>query len=132
MWNKIKAGIQKFMYGRYGIDELNKALLILALALCIAGMFVKQIWFNLIYWAILGLWIFRSFSRNVDARWKENEKFMGFIKYIKAVITQGKDYKVFRCKSCGRIIRVPKKHGRVEVTCPQCGEKKIVETGKKA
>jgi len=132
MWEKIKAAIQKFMYGRYGIDELNKVIIVTALVACIAGMFIKQFWISIVYWLLLIIWIFRAFSRNTTARWKENEKFLGLWKYIKAKFTQSKDYVVFRCKKCGRIIRVPRKHGRVEVTCPQCGEKKIVETGKKA
>ncbi len=131
MWEKIKSGLQRFMYGRYGIDTLNKVLLIAALAVCLLGIIIKQPWINILYWVLLVFWIFRAFSRNTTARWKENEKFLGFIKYIKAVFTQSREYVVFRCRKCGRIIRVPRRHGRVEVTCPQCGEKRLVETGKR-
>jgi len=131
MWEKIKAGIQKFMYGRYGIDELNKVILVASLVMCILSLFIKQMWISLLCWGLMLWWVFRAFSKNTTARWNENEKFMGFIKYVKAVFTQGREYKVFRCRKCGRIIRVPRRHGRVEVTCPQCGEKRIVETGKK-
>ena len=120
------------MVGRYGIDTLNKVILGAELVLYILGMIFK--WpsrvVNIIYWILLILWIFRAFSKNINARYKENEIFLRYVKYIKAVFTQGKDYKVYLCK-CGRIIRVPKHHGTVEVTCPQCGAKKTINTGAK-
>lgn len=41
---------------------------------------------------------------------------------------QRREYKIFQCKSCGRKIRVPRGKGKIEVTCPICGNKKICRT----
>lgn len=131
-FERIGEKMRKFMEGRYGIDTLNRVILATALILYIIGMIAK--WpsrvVSLIYWVLLILWIFRAFSKNISARYKENEIFMRYVRFVKAVFAQGKDYKVYMCR-CGRIIRVPKHHGTVEVTCPQCGAKKTLNTGGK-
>lgn len=39
-----------------------------------------------------------------------------------------KTYKYFACPNCSQKIRVPKGHGKIEITCPKCGEKFIKRT----
>lgn len=39
-----------------------------------------------------------------------------------------KIYKYFECPNCSQKIRVPKGHGKIEITCPKCGEKFIKRT----
>ena len=39
-----------------------------------------------------------------------------------------KEYRIFRCKGCGRNIRVPRGKGKLEITCPLCGRKVIHRT----
>lgn len=39
-----------------------------------------------------------------------------------------KIYKYFECPKCAQKIRVPKGHGKIEITCPKCGEKFIKRT----
>ena len=30
-------------------------------------------------------------------------------------------YRVFGCPGCSQLLRVPKGNGRIEITCPRCG-----------
>jgi len=128
MLNKIRYAIQRFMYGRNGLDDLNRALIFVALGVAIINIFVKSNVLNIIYYVIVLLVLFRYLSRNISARARENAIAKNLYKLIKAQITQGRDYKIFMCKGCGRIIRVPRHHGKIEVTCPQCGAKKVMNT----
>lgn len=63
----------RFMYGRYGMDSLYTALMVLTFVLIIVNVFVGQWWLNLLTLALIGWALFRSFSRNIPARRKEND-----------------------------------------------------------
>ena len=69
---------RRFMYGRYGSDPLNTALLLLALVLMLVGELVSFRILVLCAVALLVLCYFRMFSRNISARYAENQKFMGW------------------------------------------------------
>ena len=70
------------MYGRYGTDTLNKVSLIVCCVWMvianIISLFVNSIWFYLFYYvsttAIIVWMFFRTFSRNIAARRRENER----------------------------------------------------------
>jgi len=135
-FGKIGDGIRRFMTGRYGAyrgnDELNKLIWGLIILMLVLQLITKSQVFYWLYWVFFILLLFRTLSKNIDARMRENDKFLAIIRLIKAQLTQGREYKIFMCSKCGRIVRIPRHHGRVEASCPQCGEKKIVNTGKKA
>ena len=59
---------------------------------------------------------------------KLKEQLKAKINLYKLKCEQRKEYKIFQCKSCGRKIRVPRGKGKIEVTCPVCGNKKICRT----
>lgn len=65
---------RRFMAGRYGSDPLNNALLILGIALIIVARILGWAWMNVFILALLCLCYFRMFSRNIQARYAENEK----------------------------------------------------------
>ena len=44
---------------------------------------------------------------------------------------QSKIYKFYGCPKCSQKIRVPRNRGKIEISCPKCGEKFIKNTGKK-
>ena len=72
----IRNAIQRFMYGRYGGDQLNVFLLVLYLIF-----YFISIWTNFLplYWLslVVIVWgLFRMLSRNLPRRWAENAKFM--------------------------------------------------------
>ena len=66
---------RRFMAGRYGSDPLNNALLILGIALIIVARILGWAWMNVFILALLCLCYFRMFSRNIQARYAENESY---------------------------------------------------------
>lgn len=129
---KITQSINRFMYGRYGSDELNMFLLIFSLILVFLSYIPKMGICSLIAY-ILVIWsLFRSFSKNFNKRRLELVKYIrlknsvvGRISLSKQMWQNRKTHKYFRCKNCGNYFRVPKGKGKIEVTCPKCKEKTI-------
>ncbi len=74
--------IARFFYGRYGIDSLYTALLVLTFILIIVSAFIKQWWLNLIILLLIGWAFFRSFSKNIPARKKENDLWLKIWKKV--------------------------------------------------
>lgn len=127
-FNRLRWKIQNFMRGRYGVDELNKTLIYGALIVYLLSIFIH---FRILYIAYLVLFayaVYRMLSKNLYARREENRKFVTFMETNRIKYEQRKDYKIFKCKGCGRNIRVPRGKGKIEVTCPMCGRKTIHRT----
>lgn len=121
--NRIRDFLYRFMRGRYGTDELGKVTLCVSCIVCIISSFIQ--WGLLYYLGMMGMIysLYRSFSRNINARIIENQRFLKMCSLNKMKFEQRKEYKIFKCKSCGRNIRVPRGKGKIEVTCPACGNK---------
>lgn len=121
--NRIKEFLYRFMRGRYGTDELGKVTLYFSCILCIISSLTDLL--LLYYLGMIGLIysLYRCFSRNINTRMVENQRFLAMINLNKLKFEQRKEYKIFKCKSCGRNIRVPRGKGKIEVTCPACGNK---------
>lgn len=125
--NSFKDKIARFMYGRYGMDQLSRNLSLICLVLLIVTMFVRN---NVIYMiALFGIvyTYFRVFSRNISRRSEENEKYLKFhykvvgkLNKIKFRITDSKTHRIFRCPSCSQKIRVPRGKGKISIKCPKC------------
>lgn len=125
--NRFKDKMARFMYGRYGMDQLSRNLSLICLVLLIVTMFVRN---NVIYMiALVGIvyTYFRVFSRNISRRSEENEKYLKFhykvvgkLNKIKFRITDSKTHRIFRCPSCSQKIRVPRGKGKISVKCPKC------------
>ena len=118
--------LQRFLYGRYGTDKLNLALLIFGLILSLTG--------TLVFWPVtlladaLYIWaLFRTFSRNIPARQREYAAFLRFwspieswLRARKVRFSQRKQYKYFKCPNCRQELRAPRGRGKIEVTCQKC------------
>ena len=125
--NSFKDKMARFMYGRYGMDQLSRNLSLICLVLLIITMFVRN---NVIYMiALVGIvyTYFRVFSRNISRRSEENEKYLEFhykvvgkLNKIKFRITDSKTHRIFRCPSCSQKIRVPRGKGKISIKCPKC------------
>ena len=125
--NSFKDKMARFMYGRYGMDQLSSNLSLICLVLLIVTMFVRN---NVIYMiALVGIvyTYFRVFSRNISRRSEENEKYLKFhykvvgkLNKIKFRITDSKTHRIFRCPSCSQKIRVPRGKGKISIKCPKC------------
>ena len=121
---KIKAGLQRFMLGRYGTDKLNMWILGAGLVLCLLTMFIPvpladlvltMTSYVLMFWA-LG----RTFSRNTYKRYQENRKFLLLLERLK-----DRQHRHYSCPKCHQPVRVPRGKGKIAITCPKCGEKFI-------
>ena len=123
---------RRFMWGRNGVDRLNLFLVILSVALsvisfalCLLGPVPALIGavLNCLAYVLLIWYLFRLFSRNLEARALENRRYLVW----RSRITDRKN-RYFRCPNCRQAVRVPKGHGKVCVICPRCGEKFIKKT----
>lgn len=139
------------MNGRYGNDDLNRFLDIVALILIVISFFVRGTALyvlNFFIMAILVLILFRAFSRDTASRWAENEKFLGLKERIFGGRRGGsrgnyrggyggsqynsgavdRDHLLYTCPKCGQKVRVPKGRGRIQIHCPKCGNDFIRRT----
>ena len=118
------------MAGRYGSDPLNNALLILGIALIIVARILGWAWMNVFILALLCLCYFRMFSRNIQARYAENQKFLQkwgpVSRRLHNAVLRFQDRKMhryFKCPNCHKRLRVPKGRGKITITCPHCRTK---------
>lgn len=120
--------LKKFMYDKYGMDQLNVALLWGGIILSLLSWFIPNALVRLfITYIPLILCIIRMLSKNYAARRRENDKFMSYIypiqrKFNKRVarIKGSKTHKYLKCPNCKQELRVPRGKGKIEVTCPRC------------
>lgn len=127
-WYKLRWKIQEFMRDRNGVDELNRMLMYAVLIVyALSVLFRAGILYYLAFFGMLYM-LYRALSKNLYVRREENRKFVTWMETNRIKMEQRKDYKIFRCKGCGRNIRVPRGKGKIEVTCPMCGKKTIHRT----
>lgn len=126
--------IREFFMNRYGMDSLNRALMVLYIIFLIIYLITRQDVFMYISLGIVVYQVYRALSRNFTARAKENQVFIKFWnpikrKYysIKKKITD-KTHRYFKCPKCKTEIRVPKNKGKIRITCPKCSEQFIKNT----
>lgn len=124
--NRLKEKFARFMYGRYGVDELGKTLLYVLLGMIVISMFVGGTFFNILIWITLIFAYYRMFSKNHAQRYAENQKFLQLKNKLKAKmnITRSritdKEHRIFKCPSCGQNVRVPRGKGQISIHCPKC------------
>ncbi len=146
----------RFMQGRNGVDAFAKFLNKLSFGCLFAAIlftFVSLIClrhnaqtastvFRILYYVVFGigiallvLWIFRVFSRNVAKRQAENTRYEYRMQKCRRRIAawkqQWKDrktYKYFNCPNCRQRIRAPRHKGKIRVTCSKCAHVFITKT----
>ena len=124
---QISNALRHFMAGRYGPDKLTSCLLWTSVILMLVGMFIPNATVKLIlvviYYALWGWSIFRMLSRNTYKRYQENRRFLLLIDRFK-----DREHRYFDCPKCRQSVRVPRKKGKIAITCPKCNEKFIRKT----
>ena len=125
---KIGEWFYRFMQGRYlGADTLNRFLIIAALIVDLIGSIARIPWLVLISEIMILYALFRCLSKNIVKRTNENrwfrEKTMILRRFFKMLGLNVKDHKnkYMLCPKCHTILRVPRGHGKVEITCRSCG-----------
>ena len=118
------------MLGRYGSDQFNVFLVILAIVLMILNLFfIRNSFLSAIVWLILIYSLYRIYSRNIYRRRAENDKYLSIIQPIQKRISMIKknrvdhEHKYFLCPECKQTVRVPRGHGKITITCPKCSHK---------
>ena len=126
------------MYGRYGSDELTRAISVFALVLLAVSMLMGfsggntlitlRSFILVLVLALLVYSNFRTFSKNLSARRNENAKYLrrrvkvtNWWQLRRDMWRQRGDYKFFKCPSCSSVMRVPRGKGKLRIICKKCG-----------
>lgn len=125
MFRRIGDWFRNLMMGRYGSDKLNVALLICGVALMLLGSLLGggASFLTLLSYIPLIWCMFRMYSRNLEARRRENAAFLNFFSHLK-----DKEHRYFRCPGCKQTVRVPRGRGKINIRCPKCGNQFIRKT----
>ena len=129
MFRKIGDALRRFFSGRYGTDPLHRFLLYVALGCLLLGWLGGKYlatWmsvFNVLAYVPLIWCIVRMYSRNVEARRRENARWIGFCNRVK-----DRDNRYFKCPRCRQMVRVPRGKGTINIRCPKCGERFLKKT----
>ena len=127
----MKKWLAKVMVGRYGVDQLTNAMLVLSMVLLMVALFFGNSIVNTILWTLAVLLLvagyYRIFSKKTSQRYQENQKYLrlrnritGRFRSMKERLKQRKTHRFFKCPQCGVTVRVPKGKGKIKITCPKC------------
>jgi len=125
---KFIENIRKFMYGRYGFDELYKFLFRLYIILLLINLFVKSYILTILEFLVLFILFYRILSKKIYKRSNENQIYLKLKKKILKPFRnirrniKDKEYVYKKCKHCKKLLKlpVPYKKGIKEVKCPKC------------
>ena len=124
--------LRAFMAGRNGLDRLGTATLIAAVVVNLLSRMTNKLsigaGLSFVAIALMAYMLFRFFSRNLDARRREDARFMQLFSRAKGDFagwktrrSQSSEYKFFTCPSCRTTLRVPRGHGKIKIVCRKCG-----------
>ena len=123
----MKEPMQRFMAGRYGNDQLNQFIFIVAIISMVLEIITRQSLFYTLTLVLLILAYVRVFSRNINKRYEENMKFLqkkdailNKFRKQKYYAAQRRNYHIYTCPQCKQKIRIPKGKGKISITCPKC------------
>lgn len=124
---RMKEKLQRFMTGRYGVDQLSKIYLGITMVLLVVSMFSRLTILYLVAIVLLVYTYYRMFSKNISKMYAQNQKYLNF-RYRavakraakKKEFEQRKIYHYYKCPGCKQKVRVPKGKGKICITCPKC------------
>lgn len=132
---KIRQAFRSVMIGRYGPDHLGFAMSIMSLLLLLLGGITNLWLLTGLSYLLISLAVFRMMSRSIRKRRSENDKYIRYwwpirtklLRHI-STIKQRRTHRFFRCPSCRKKLRVPRNKGKLQITCPKCGERFFKKT----
>ena len=130
----IRNALQRFMYGRYGNDQLNLFLLGAYFVFFLLSAIFHSGLLSLLGEVCLILALFRLLSRNLAKRRSENALFLKkatpVLQWMRLQKNIHKDrtHRYFRCPRCRQAVRVPRGRGKINIRCPKCSEQFIKRT----
>ncbi len=124
---KFRDRIARFMYGRYGTDNLFYFLSVVYITLMLVNVFAHSWTLYVLGIAVFVITFYRVLSRNTVKRMNENIKFQKLFSGVKdwfsgrkSRIKQNKSYCFKRCPNCGKVLRLPRVKGKHSTRCPAC------------
>ena len=131
----LRDKIYQLLQGRNGVDELGIFLIGASLVLLIISSLLNGFFLSLIAFGLLIYSYYRVFSKNIGARQAENNRYLAERERLrfklqskKVHFGMRKTHKYLKCGKCKKKMRVPRGKGKIEVTCPHCGEKFITRS----
>lgn len=124
----------QFMSGRYGNDALNVALMLFAVLISVVLRFTPVWYLSFLCYVPLAVMVFRTFSRNIERRRRENEIFTSVFYRLRNWAGRNKakakdtTHKYYKCPACKAQLRVPKGKGKICITCPKCRKEFVKKT----
>lgn len=127
MFRRIGDWFRNLMIGRYGHDRLGSVIFGAGFVCMLLSMFIKNFFltsfFSIASWVLLIWCICRIYSRNIEARSREDRAFTAFLSRLK-----DKEHRYYRCPQCRQTVRVPRGRGRINIRCPRCSRQFIKKT----
>lgn len=127
LWDRIKFSLSRFMYGRYGADQLSRTIVTASLVLLILGNLTGSILLIYVSFAGYVYMIYRTFSRNIEKRSQENQAYLNKTAHLRTEYSQfkvrwrnRKQYKYFKCPQCRTRMRLTRGVGEKQITCRNC------------
>ena len=127
--NNWRMKLATWMQGRYGPDALYKVLIGVALALMVLNLFVPGGILYPLSLAFFAVAVFRVFSRNLQKRSAENQKYLALRGKAQKQLLQWRNrfrerntHRYRACPQCKTVLRLKKQVGTMHVKCPKCSQ----------
>ena len=127
--SRLQESLARWMQGRYGTDSLNRALTYAWLILACLNLLLHSYVLYLLELALCFFVLFRTFSRNLLRRRRENARWYEFseawkrrFRHVSVRFSQRKTTRFFRCPHCKAPMRMPRKTGRFQIRCTKCNQ----------
>ena len=119
--------LYRFMQGRYGVDDLYRFLVCLALLGMVLNWLFRSQLLSFAVTLILIYAVYRVLSRNHSARYTENQKYLNatakfryWFDQQKKLMEERKYHHIYTCPKCRQKIRIPRGKGKISIHCPKC------------
>ena len=127
-FSRLQYRLAVFMQGRYGPDQLYRAMLVLYAVLLVFHVLTRWTVFLVAEWVILVLLLWRCFSRNIAARQKENALWLRLCgrcrekaRLLRCRFRDRRTHVYRTCPHCHAVVRLPRAHqGSKVCNCPRC------------
>lgn len=126
-FERLQWRLASWMQGRYGNDNLSSFLLALAIISLILSVIPGLDLFSWLTFLLMLVSVFRTCSKNIAARSKENDTYerlatkpKHWYSVARKAWVNRKTTRYFKCKGCGTVLSVPRGKGKLRVVCPKC------------